>query len=284
MAKEVERKIKTEEVKKVVSEGAKSLPKDDIQKNENVDKNAVTNVQSVGVRKFSSTFGELQAIQNTVKSFKPVDMVVPLLSLISLILLTIFVYIPMITSGIENIKASSENKQKTQQLGKLSSDLSKLDSTQIQNDLINARSVIPYSLQVSDFVSFVDKLALSKGLVFKEILAGDIVLRNTTSKKGIDPVLRGVSGPVKYSGSLSQITEFFDDLQKGSPFILSADQIVMEKIPFSSNWEVALNITGFYLDKNSIPKLNIYANFTPYMQYSDVISTFNQKAESLKSQ
>lgn len=239
--------------------------------------------ESMGTRKFNTTFNELKAIQTTVRSFKPIDLVVPLLSLISLTLLSIFVYVPMITSGIGYLNEESASKIKLTKLSKLSNSLDSIDSAQIQKDLSDARAVIPYSLQVSDFVSYVDKLAQSKGLVFKEILAGDIVVRDGTDRKGSDPVMRGVSGPVKYSGSLSQITEFFDDLQSTSPFILSADQIVMKKKEDSSNWEIALNITGFYLDKNSIPKLDLYADFIPYTTYQSVMEKFAKKAKDLES-
>lgn len=236
---------------------------------------------SMGTKRFDSTFNELKAIQSTVRSFKFTDLLIPLLSLISLILLSIFVYIPMVTSGIESMQDNKVTKGKIASLKELGNTLSSIDQTMIQDDLLSAQSVIPYSLQVSDFVSYVDDLAKANGLKFKEILAGDILVKDTGTSKGVDSVMKGVSGPVKYSGSLSQIVEFLDTLQTTSPFILSADVIQIESKANTSVWDVSLNITGYYLDKNKIEEPNIYAKFTPYNKYSDIVQTFARKAQSL---
>lgn len=243
---------------------------------------ATESVMSAGAKRFDSTFSELQAIQNNVKKFKVGDIMVPILSILTLALLTIFVYIPMVTAGTKFRQESSEIDAKISKVKGLESDLNKIDIATMQNDLSNSRVVIPFSLQVTDFVSYIDDSAKSKGLVFKEILAGDIAIRDDKGDRGIDQSIKGVSGPLKYVGTLNQITDFLDELQSASPFILAADQIKLKKENSGSNWELSVNITGYYINQASLPKTNIYNSFTPYTQYASILNIFKAKADILK--
>ncbi len=238
-------------------------------------------IQTNAVRQFDKTFSELQAIQSSVKKFKPGDLVVPVLSLLALGLLTIFVYIPMVTSGMKFRAESQDTKSKITQLNKLGSDLDAMDITLLQTDLSNARTVIPFSLQVSDFVSYVDDSAKSNGLEFREILAGDIAVRTSAESKGVDPVMRGVSGPLKYSGNFTEITSFLDEIQDASPFIVATDQVKLKQTE-SGQWELALTVTGYYINQDAITKPNIYSPFSSYTQFTPTIDVFTQKASKLQ--
>ncbi|MCK9369059.1 hypothetical protein M0R04_03800 [Candidatus Dojkabacteria bacterium] len=229
------------------------------------------------IREGSKTFDELRALQNTVKKFKFEDLIVPILSVIALTLLTIFVYVPMITTAISNRAESKATLAKITQLNKLTTDLNSIDLNNFNATLTSSRKVIPFSLQVSDFLSYVDDSAKKNGLVFKEILTGDITIINPGQKKGDDSITKGVSGPLKYQGNINQITNFLDELQATSPYIISADQISLKKSN-SSTWEVALTVTGYYIDRSALPALNVYAPFTLYSQNANVIEIFNTKA------
>lgn len=239
-----------------------------------------TPVAEVPKKKFDSTFAELNSIQNTVKKFKPGDVVIPLMTLISLGLLTAFVYLPMVTSAIEFRKESKDVAEKITQLNNFNKDLDTINVTTLQNDLTNARSVMPFSLQVSDFLGYVDDAAKSKSLIFKDILAGDISVRSDSEASDVDPVIKGVSGPLKYEGSLSQITAFLDQLQDASPYIISTDQVRLRK-QTTDKWELSLTVTGFYLNQSSLPKVNIYQPFTKYTNFSDTLNVFEEKANKL---
>jgi hypothetical protein len=240
------------------------------------------NILSAGSKRFDNTFSELQAIQNNVKSFRPGDIVVPLMSIITLGLLTTFVYIPMVTAGTKFRQESAEISEKIKKLEDLNDDLDKMDVSLLQTDLANSRVVIPFSLQVSDFVSYIDDAATDKGLEFKEILAGDIAIKDDKGDRGIDKAIKGVSGPLKYVGTLNQITDFLDELQVASPFILSADQIKLKKENSGEKWEIAVNITGYYINQASLTKTNLYNNFVPYTQYEDTLNIFKLKSEKIK--
>ncbi len=240
------------------------------------------NILSAGSKRFDNTFSELQAIQNNVKSFRPGDIVVPLMSIITLGLLTTFVYIPMVTAGTKFRQESAEINEKIKKLEDLNDDLDKMDVSLLQTDLANSRVVIPFSLQVSDFVSYIDDAATDKGLEFKEILAGDIAIKDDKGDRGIDKAIKGVSGPLKYVGTLNQITDFLDELQVASPFILSADQIKLKKENSGEKWEIAVNITGYYINQASLTKTNLYNNFVPYTQYEDTLNIFKLKSEKIK--
>lgn len=232
----------------------------------------------MGRRQIDRTFEELKELQETVKKFKFGDFVVPILSIIALSLLSVFVYIPMISKAVENVREVREVGEKIKMLEKLNNDLDGIDQTVMQTDLANSRKVIPFSLQVSDFLSYVDTSARSKGLDFKDILAGDISIKSSTEKKGIDSVIKGVSGPLKYTGNLTQITNFLDQIQATSPYIISADQIKLKRTASAGTWEIALTVTGYYIDQAGLKAPDIYLPFTAYTQFKPVMEVFSTKA------
>lgn len=247
--------------------------------------NSVVTEDTVGsvstVRQVDKTFSELQAIQSTVKKFKFGDLIIPLLSIFMLLLLTFFVYIPMISSGIKFREENKGVKEKITKLEKLNSELDKVDISVLQKDLANSRAVIPFSLQVSNFLSYLNDSAIENGLEVKNIVTSDIAINSSVTSKGLDNVMKGVSGPVKYIGSFNAILRFLGELQESSPYLISADQIKLKR---SGNnlWEISLSVTGFYLNQSALPKVNLYENFQPYSQNSDILNIFSEKASKLQ--
>jgi hypothetical protein len=230
-----------------------------------------------------NVFKEISEFRTQIKSFNVSDLIVPAMSLIILLLLTVFVYIPSISSAVSFREETKEVSGKIEQLNELNSSLDSIEVSQLQQDLAVTRKVIPFSLQVSDFAFYVDNLAQEKGLEFKEILAGDIQVKAPDEEKGIDPIVKGVSGPLKYGGTLAAITEFLDGLQNASPFMIAADDIKLRKAVDSEAWEVSLNITGYYINESTIPQPNIYSPFSVYSTNSEVLDIFRSKAEKLES-
>jgi hypothetical protein len=232
-------------------------------------------------KKNISVVSELTQFTQTAKKFKLGDVVVPILSIIILILLTLFVYIPQITNAIEANKEAKEVSENIDSLEKLNTDLDSVDISQLQIDLSDAQIVIPYELQVSDFVFYVDTLARKEGLNFKEIFAGDVEVKGGGVVE--DSVISGVSGPLRYTGSLEDITTFLDELQNASPFIVSTDKVDIKNIADSSSWEVSITLTGYYVDRANIASANIYNPFVIYTRYDDVIEVFKDKAAIIEA-
>lgn len=228
-----------------------------------------------------NVFKEIGELKDQVKTFKINDLVVPATSLLILILLTSFVYIPSISSAISFREETTEVTKKIEQLESLNQKLDQIEVTALQQDLAVARKVIPFSLQVSDFAFYVDEVAKKNNLQFREILAGDVQVKSPDEEKGVDPIVRGVSGPLKYAGPLASITSFLDGLQNASPFMIAADDIKLRKSVDSDRWEVSLNITGYYINESSIPQPNIYAPFNEYRQNTEILEIFRDKSEQL---
>ncbi len=233
------------------------------------------------IDKTSSVIKELSEMQVSVKSFKPEDLIIPILFLIVLVLLSIFVYIPMISDATKNNAEAKSIENKIEQLEKLDKTLTSMDVGQMQIDLSNSRLVIPYSLQVSDFIFNIDKQALDTGLKPKDLIAGDIQITDSTvkSKKNTPSSIKGVSGPVKYSGSLEDVSDFLDMLVVSSQYIISLDNIRLKKEFSGQDWEIALSITGYYLNRNSIVTPSYFVNFSPYTSYKDVYEKFSSKVQ-----
>jgi Tfp pilus assembly protein PilO len=192
------------------------------------------------------------------------DLLVPLASLTILILLSVFVFVPMINTANQYRNELNEINEKLDQLDKLESSLQEIDDTQLVNDLLIAKKIIPKVLQVSDFVYYIDHLAQSKNLVTKEISAGDVsVGGNTTEVKQS----LGVSGPLSYSGRYDKVLEFLDEIQGYSPYL-----VTLKDVSLGNNgegvWTVEFDLTGYYIpEKDRQPDL-----YMPFTKYSNIFS------------
>jgi hypothetical protein len=168
-------------------------------------------------------------------------------------------------------------QEKEKQLKTVETALNKMDEATLQVDLINAKKVIPNTLKVSSFVYYIDNLAESKSLKSDKLSAGDIKI-STKGETKQGKFILGVSGPLEYTGSYDNILDFLNSLYSASPYIISIENIDMEK--GSDGWQVKLNVTGYYVPENTTT-VNLYSQFTPYTQYSDVVKIFEQKASKL---
>ncbi len=235
-------------------------------------------------KKATTVLRDINEFKTQVKSFKVSDLIVPVLSIIVLLLLSYFVYIPMIRNAVQFQSESKSINEKILKLNKLNSDLDGIDVGILQSDLSSARTVVPFSLQVSDFAFYVDDLAGKKGLEFMEIFAGDIAIRSKDQARDTDPTVKGVSGPLKYRGDLEDIISFLDELQSVSPFIVSSDNIQLRRAADSQLWEVSLAITGYYLNEKSIVTPDIYTGFAKYDTYRSILDIFENKADRIEGE
>jgi hypothetical protein len=204
------------------------------------------------------------------------DLIIPIASAIVLLLLSIFVFIPMISTAIDYRRELKEVNEKLAKLDNLEKSLNEIDDSQLVNDLLIAKKIIPNVLQVSDFVYYIDDLAKSKNVQANEITAGDVNVGG-----GEDQVQEslGVSGPLSYSGQYSDILEFLDEIQGYSPYL-----VTLKGISMSSNtkgtWSVDFSLTGYYIPERD-REPNLYAPFTKYTQFSDIIDIFSVRVERL---
>ncbi len=206
------------------------------------------------------------------------DIVIPLLLGVVLIIIGFFVFIPMIKSAISFRQEYTDVKAKEVQLTELKKSLTSIDEGIIQVDLLNAKSVIPKTLRVSSFIYYIDELAKTMNLSSKTLSAGDTQLSiggDDTKKEYL-----GVNGPLAYSGTLDEILKFLDSIYSASPYIISADNVILTN-SVSDTWKVSLNITGYYVPEKSY-NIDIYEPFTSYTSYNEIVSVFEEKALKLK--
>lgn len=231
-----------------------------------------TNIKEEKIKK------EIEAVSEKIRKtrLKITDIIAPILSFFILLLLGIFVFIPM-TKGALTVKNEyKEIKSKEKQLEQLETELNNMEETKLQQDLINAKSVIPKTLKVSSFIYYIDNLAYEKNLSSEKISAGDIKIGGEDKKE--TKYILGVSGPLAYSGSLENILSFLETLYSASPYIISVENISLSES--SENWNVELNITGYYVPEN-IDDYNLYSKFIPYSTDNEVIKIFEEKAKKL---
>ncbi len=234
--------------------------------------------------------------QKKMKGVKPSDLIIPGASLLILMILTLFVYIPSIKDASkmrQEIKSVRENQDILQ------SNLDAIkplidDQSQLQIDLRKAKRIIPKKLEVGAFSYYVDKLARESGLSFVEISQANSSKSTTDDKivenKSLASYVSGVSGPIVYKGTYTQIVNFLDSLQVESPYIIEARNLEMQegkveedqKSRSSSEWEVELSLMGYYIETESKLSLaQIYSPIVPYTTFPEYLEVFEEKAKIL---
>lgn len=207
------------------------------------------------------------------------DIVIPIIVIIVLILLSAFVFVPMVRSAIDFRNESKEINEEMSQLEKLEKELSTLDNVSLQADLIAAKKVIPNALKVSDFIYYIDTLANSKNLTSRELTASDVKVVTGGDIENPDYTY-AVNGPLSYTGSFESVLEFLDELQTASPYIVSVEDVSISKTS-EEKCSMSLNITGFYIPEQN-KKLDLYLPFSAYTKYQDIMEILRLKAEKLE--
>jgi hypothetical protein len=232
------------------------------------------------VNSASKTRKEIEAISEKLNKTKLnfSDIIIPILVVVILALLGIFVFVPMIKAAISFQSEHAEIVAKEEKLKKLENTLNNMDEGTLQIDLVNAKKVIPNTLKVSSFMYYIDNLASQKNLDSSEISAGDIKI-NAKGETSEGNYILGVSGPLQYQGKLNDVLSFLDSLYSASPYILTIENLKLESYDVT-NWRVSLSVTGYYVPESNTT-VNLYSNFDPYTNYSDIVTIFETKASQL---
>ena len=209
------------------------------------------------------------------------DLAVPIVVAVILICITIFVFIPMLRNALDLRSELKEVKKKQEQMLSLREAVDRIDEGVMLADLTDAKSVIPKTLQVSNFLYYIDELAYEKNLSSEVISVGDINVvspgGDTSANDKESSKYKGVNGPLAYSGRLQDVLSFLDSFYTSSPYIVSPENITLESRG-DRDWEVELNLTGYYILEEENVRFNPYKPFKAYTDFSDVIGVFREKA------
>lgn len=203
------------------------------------------------------------------------DLAIPIIVVVVLLFLSIFVFIPMINSAFEYQREIKEVDKKIKQLTSLNTQLASLDQNNLNDTVVLAKGVIPKVLKVTDFIYYIDNLAKEKGLLIKELSAGDMggSLFATQSSGA------GVSGPVSYEGDYTNVVLFLEEVQSVSPYIVRIQDVEVAHLA-TEKWRISLNVSGYYMaDKSG--DADIYRPFKSYTEYQDILDIFEAKSKNL---
>jgi hypothetical protein len=174
---------------------------------------------------------------------KLTDLIIPISSFVILLLLSIFLFIPMISTANEYRIELKETNDKISQLDELEVSLNEIDDTQLISDLL---------------------------------IAGDISLGGDTTK--VRQSL-AVSGPLSYTGTYSNVLSFLDEIQAYSPYLVTLKNISLSNRT-TGKWLVEFELTGYYIpEQDKDPDL--YVPFSQYTKFSDIIDIFSVRVERL---
>lgn len=228
-------------------------------------------------RSNQKTNKEIAVISEKIKSSRLSfsDLMIPIIVVVVLLLLSVFVFVPMINAALQYQEERKETNVKIEQLNSLQESLNKIDDNQLSDDIVLAKSVIPKILKVSDFIYYVDTLAKQKGLLIRELSAGDMVSKiSQTENSGA-----GVSGPISYVGTYEAVVDFLDEVQNISPYIIRIQNVEVASLA-SGQWSISLNVSGYYM-ADKMGNVNIYRPFKSYTDYEDILEIFREKAKNL---
>lgn len=238
----------------------------------------------IGKTSTSRTKKELEAISQKIEDtkLKLKDFIFPIIIIVVLLLVAFLVFVPMINNAINFRKELKEVKAKEKQLEELKVVLNKVDEDKLRSDLTDVKTVIPKTLKVSSFIYYIDELAKEKDLKSESISAGDVKVISQ-SEKDVQNDYKGVNGPLSYSGSLENVLSFLDSFYTSSPYIVSPKNINLESRS-DDEWEVALNLTGYYIDDAETTRLDIYRPFKSYTDFSSEMQMLREKAIKLRGE
>ena len=224
--------------------------------------------------------GISEKIKNTRLKIK--DLKIPIIVSMILLFISIFVFIPMLKEAFNYRTELKEIKSKQEQLIKLKQSIENLSEDQLNDDLIEVKSVIPRTLKVASFLYYIDELARLKNLTSDKISASDVNIGIVDKNKQQDSnQYKGVNGPLAYRGSLENILNFLDNFYYSSPYIVSPQNISLTKS--AELWEVELSLTGYYVSEEENLVVNIYKPFKPYTDFADVMEILKEKSKKLNA-
>lgn len=224
--------------------------------------------------------GISEKIKNTRLKIK--DLIIPIIVSMILLFISIFVFIPMLKEAFNYRTELKEIKSKQEQLIKLKQSIESISEDQLNDDLIEVKSVIPRTLKVASFLYYIDELARLKNLTSDKISASDVNIGIVDKNKQQDSnQYKGVNGPLAYKGSLENILNFLDNFYYSSPYIVSPQNISLTKS--AELWEVELSLTGYYVSEDENLVVNIYGPFKPYTDFADVMEILKEKSKKLNA-
>ncbi len=207
------------------------------------------------------------------------DLIIPLGSIFALVILTVFVFFPMIKTAGESREELKEVKKDLQHLQDIENALNSMDDTELTEDVIMSKKIIPKVLQASDFLYYIDNLSQSKELSTDSITVSDENVgrrdENAVSKS------MGVGSSNSYTGTYENVMDFLDQIQEYSPYLVTLTDISVSKSG-EENWEVEFKLTGYYIPETEGPAVvNFYSPFTAYTGFPEVLDIFEVKVEKL---
>lgn len=255
---------------------------------------------ALGVRDRIKQYGN-----NPFKSRTPGDYIFPALGFFIFVMLTWFVYVPIIFTDDDSFMNLRTQRQEVEAdmelLDEKIADIEAIssDRSKINADLSVARTIIPTALDVSDFSYYVDRLAQSNDLEFIQLSSGDSSVQSVGTAGGsISNNVFEVSGPITYEGNYLDILDFLDQLQTASPYVVEVQNIDLKKNSVlleeaeesgdelqgveSNLWRVEVLLSGYYISNpEGDISINPYSPFVPYTNYADVLEIFEAKEQAI---
>jgi Tfp pilus assembly protein PilO len=214
-----------------------------------------------------------------VKKFTIGDLIIPVLSLVILVIMFFFVYIPMITETEEikdRRKEVAEDKEKIELLIK---SVNNIDANELRDDYAAVKSVIPKRLEVADFAYYIDDLAYEKGLELESLSASN----SLSSVESVGGNVYTVTSPLSYSGDYEDIVEFLDEIQSYSSNLITVSNISLDR-ESDDKWALELAIQGYYIEEGeSVGRTPverrklIYAPFASYKKRSATLESIKAR-------
>lgn len=211
------------------------------------------------------------------KRFKTGDLIVPVLGIMIFVLLSVFVYVPMIKNARvmrDEIKVA-QGKEET--LNKLNETLEGIDRNQMNSDYAMVVRIIPESLEVATFAAHVEKLAKENNIELQDLSASSFNYVQEDSSG-----VKSVSGPVTATGLYDNIIGFVNDLQSNHLYLITVGNMQLKENE-RGEWRVDLSVEARYIAIKQFNRVEqrevIYSPFTVYTSKSDLLDVLRSRSD-----
>jgi len=226
------------------------------------------------------------------KSIKAGDFIIPALSVIALVLLSVFVYVPMIKESQEVKDQIETEEQNIETLNSLLVNLKTINKESMNEDYSYITKIIPSRMEVADFAQYIDQSALENNLTLDRISASSQKAALSTDAISVEG-LYGVTGPLRYDGYYDDIVTFVDGLNATSPYLISLSSIKMNKggesaendLYTDSVWTIEMSVTGYYIiEIEGGTTINYYVPLVRYDNDEDIMNNIRARAAKLEEE
>ncbi|MFH1546858.1 MAG: hypothetical protein ABIC57_00045 [bacterium] len=177
--------------------------------------------------------------------------IIPIISLIILVIVSIFVLIPSANDTMDTLDEIRTLEQQIVTYESKIDQLKAININDVNSSLQIASQVIKDDLEVGSLAADVEALARNQDLETKSVSFSS----SSQSQINVPGYVKTISGPFSYSGTFKNLSDFIADLRTKSPTIVALREVSMSKSGSTGTEEEDIWTANFVIDAFTTSKV-----------------------------